>query len=200
MNKKMVSITSLVAGILVAVVALFLVILGIVVMTSFDANNGAKANWWLAIEVVLFLGAAAILGIFAFLTIRNYIRGNEEYQYGALAAITWFGMEFIMTFVSMCFWGFDNARSWVVVIFSAAGIVLIMIPMFAKLEKFVGQILVLIGVGLGFVLDVVLLTNSGGIGLATNIFVMFMFIALFLVYLFLVIIDNQKESTAKTEE
>ncbi len=197
MNKKTVSITSLVAGILVATVALFYVITGILVMTNFNANNGAKVNWWFAIEVVLLVGAAAILGIFSYLTIRNYVRGAEEYQYGALAAICVLGMEFLMTFISMCFWGFDSAKAWVLVVLDIAGIVLILLPMFAKLEKQVGQILVLIGVGIGFIVSIVTLTGAGGIGIATDIFMMFMFIAIFLVYVFLMIINQGGQAEKK---
>ena len=63
MNKETVKITSLVAGILTAVVALFVLIEGIITLTSFSGDAPARYNVYIALAGVLQFAVAAGLGV-----------------------------------------------------------------------------------------------------------------------------------------
>ena len=70
MNKNVVKITALVAGILTAVVALFFAICGIIQLTRFNADGGARQNAWVAIASVLYFAVAAGLGVISYFVIK----------------------------------------------------------------------------------------------------------------------------------
>ena len=202
MNKNTVSIMSLVAGILTAVVALFCLICGIMNLTNFNGDAGAKYNIYVAIAAILLFAETALLGIFSFFIIKGYVNKTDNAKYMPLPALIYFCHGVLSNFIGMIFTGFNNGTAWVFLILSLAGAILILLTMVAKLEKVVNGVLVLIAMGLGFVLSIIALVNTGGIGIALNLFIMFMFIAFFLYYLFDMIVDGtfaQKNTTESAE-
>lgn len=190
MNKQVVKIVSLVAGILAAIVAVFLFVFGILCIQNFSNNAEAKWNVYNTFLMILYLAAAAGIGLFGALIIINFVKGSEDDKFMSLPALVAYAFYFISTFIAMCFWGFDTAAGWVVLIFYCAAIALLLVAKFANLNKLVSGILVLVAIGIGFVFSIYDLTQTGGVGIALGIFEMFMFIAIFLYYLFKMIVDG----------
>ena len=200
MNKKTVSIVSLVSGVLTAVVALFYLISGIINLTNFSSNNGAKANSYIAISAVIILAVAALLGLFSYFIIKKYTSNSECGSVMAFPSLVYFCYAVISIFIGMIFWGFDNARGWVLIVLSVAGAVLLILSLVGSLDNLVKNVLALIAIGIGFVMSIISLTNTDGIGVALNIFLMFMFIAYFLYYLFNMLVNDQANGTQAKEE
>lgn len=116
-----------------------------------------------------------------------------------LPALIYFCYEAVVSFMAMCFWGFDSAKAWVTILLGIAGIIIILLPKLSKLDDKTSKVLVLVAVVLAFVLSVVGLVYSGGLAIATYIFTMLLFIALFVYYLFVIINGNTKKSESKEE-
>ena len=200
MNKKVVNITSLVAGILSAVVALFYAIQFIIALTWFNGDASAKSNSYVAVLAVLYVGIAVALGFFSYFIIKKYINNKDEESKERMPALCYFCYEAIINLVVMCFWGFNMASKWVVLVFAVAGLVLILLTLFKKFDSKTDKILVLVATVIGFVLSIVNLTNAGGISIAIDIFLMFMFVAYFLYYLFSMIVNGDIKAEETKEE
>lgn len=190
MNKQTLKIVSLVAGILAAVLAVFIFVTGILIIKQFDGDLPAKYNAYIAILLILELATAAGVGVFGTLIIMNFFKGDEECKFTLYPALVLFASNVLGTFIGMCFMGFDNGMAWVYLVFYGAALALVLVALFAQLEKLVKGILILIAMGIGFVFAIVGLTQTGGIGIATGIFELFMFVAFFLYYLFKMIVEG----------
>ena len=190
MNKKTVSITALVAGIITAIVALFYLIIGIREFFYFDFNNEAKNNIYYITNSSELIALGTLLGIFSIFIIKKYFSNDNNKKYMDLPAMIYFAAVVITTFVAMCFWGFDKSNSWVALIFSVVGFVFLLFVRLEKVSTPTCGILILIALLIGFVLTIINLASSSGVGIALNIFVMFMFVAYFLYYLFDMLVDG----------
>ena len=199
MNKDLLKIASLVAGVITAVVALFLFIEGIMTLTRFSGNLEVKDNIYLAVIGTIQLAATAGFGMISYFIINEFVKKQENKNHWYLcAAATYFCYTILMLFITMVFynvWG--NARSWVIIVFDIAGIVLAVVALTGKFDGITNKIVGMIVFILGFVLSVINLVGAGGLSVATNIFIMFMFISFFVYYL-LIVIANQG-TTAKVE-
>ncbi len=202
MNKETVKITSLVAGILTAVVALFVLIEGIITLTSFNGGATANYNVYVALAGVLQFAVAAGLGVLSYFVIKEYVKKEENKNHWYLCASgTIFLYEIVGLLLFMIFLNvWDNARIWVTLVFSIAGLVVSILALIGKFAGTTGKIVAMVAVGIGFVLTIVGLVGSGGIAVATGIFEMFMFVAFFLFYLFDLIVNNNTKDTVKVEE
>ena len=190
MNKNTVKITSLVAGILTAIIAVFYFVVTIQSLFNFNGDAGAKYNIYLVIFILEVAAVCALLGLFSFLIIKKFIKNNDDSSYMLAPAMVLFAYGVLGTFIGMCFWGFDSANSWISLIFNAIALALIIVAKFAQLDKMISGIFVLIALGIGFIFSIVNLTNTGGIYIAIYIFEMFMFAAYFVYYLFNMLVDG----------
>ena len=202
MNKEIVKITSLVAGILTAVVALFLLIEGILTLTGFSGDMGAQYNVYIALIAVLQFAATASLGVLSYFIIKEYVKKEENKDHWYVCATgTIFILEIVGTFLFMIFFNrWDNATMWVELIFAIGGLVVSLLALMGKFEGIIGKILAMVAFGIGFILTIIGLVGAGGIGVATGIFEMFMFIAFFLFYLFNLIVEGSSTQTKTVEE
>ncbi|MBR6071410.1 MAG: hypothetical protein IKP77_01090 [Acholeplasmatales bacterium] len=191
MDKKTLSIVSLVCGILTCVVALFYFIQTIITLTNFSGDATAKANFYIAFLAVIFALAAVGFGIVGYFIIKAYL-DKKDYDKMILPALIYFCYEAVACFMAMCFWGFDSAKAWVTIILGIAGIIIILLPKLSKLDGKTSQVLVLVAIVLALVLSIVGLVYAGGLSIATYIFTMLLFIALFIYYLFVMIGSNNK--------
>lgn len=198
MNKNTVNISSLVAGILTALVAVFYLICGIKSIFNFDFDAPAKSNIYIVIYTVEVITVSALLGLFGFLIIKKYVNKKYDDSYMLAPAMVVFAFGVIASFLSMCFWGFGNSNAWISIIFNGAGLALVLVAKFAKLENMVKGILTLVAMGIGFIMSIVDLVQTGDIYIAIDIFTMFMFAEFFGYYLFSMIVDGTfKQSSSK---
>ena len=188
MNKNTVKVSSLVAGILTAIVAVFYFV--VTIQSLFNFNGDAKSNIYLVIFILEVATVCALLGLFSFLIIKKFIKNNEDTSYMLAPAMVLFAYGVLGTFIGMCFWGFDSANSWISLIFNSIALALIIVAKFAQLDKMISGIFVLIALGIGFIFSIVNLTNTGGIYIAIYIFEMFMFAAYFVYYLFNMLVEG----------
>ena len=188
MNKNTVKVSSLVAGILTAIVAVFYFV--VTIQSLFNFNGDAKSNIYLVIFILEVATICALLGLFSFLIIKKFIKNNDDSSYMLAPAMVLFAYGVLGTFIGMCFWGFDSANSWISLIFNSIALALIIVAKFAQLDKMISGIFVLIALGIGFIFSIVNLTNTGGIYIAIYIFEMFMFAAYFVYYLFNMLVEG----------
>lgn len=199
MNKKVVNITYLVAGILTAAVALFYAIAGIISLTNFSSDFDASVNVYIAIIAVLEFGVACGLAIFSYFIIKEFVNNSITKNKLLYSIAMWFAYEFISLFIWMCFWGFGNAYNWVVLVIAVVGFVVALLSITGSFVGNINKILALVSFGIGFVLSIVLLVDAGGIGIAIDLFLMFMAIAYFLYYLFGMIESGEIKATNETK-
>ena len=188
MNKNTVKVSSLVAGILTAIVAVFYFV--VTIQSLFNFNGDAKSNIYLVIFILEVATICALLGLFSFLIIKKFIKNNDDSSYMLAPAMVLFAYGVLGTFIGMCLWGFDSANSWISLIFNSIALALIIVAKFAQLDKMISGIFVLIALGIGFIFSIVNLTNTGGIYIAIYIFEMFMFAAYFVYYLFNMLVEG----------
>ena len=188
MNKNTVKVSSLVAGILTAIVAVFYFV--VTIQSLFNFNGDAKSNIYLVIFILEVATICALLGLFSFLIIKKFIKNNDDSSYMLAPAMVLFAYGVLGTFIGMCFWGFGSANSWISLIFNSIALALIIVAKFAQLDKMISGIFVLIALGIGFIFSIVNLTNTGGIYIAIYIFEMFMFAAYFVYYLFNMLVEG----------
>ncbi len=200
MDKKVVNITYLVAGILTAAVALFYAIAGIISLTNFSSDFDASVNIYIAILAVLEFGIACGLAIFSYFIIKEFVNNSITKNKLLYSIAMWFAYEFISLFIWMCFWGFGNAYNWVVLVIAVAGFVVALLSITGSFVGNINKILALVSFGIGFVLSIVLLVDAGGIGIAIDLFLMFMAIAYFLYYLFDLIVAGAFNQTNTNKE
>ena len=200
MDKKVVNITYLVAGILTAVVALFYAIAGIISLTHFSSDLDASVNIYIAIMAVLEFGIACGLAIFSYFIIKEFVSNSITKNKLLYSIAMWFAYEFINLFIWMCFWGFGNAYNWVLLVIAVVGFVVALLSITGSFVGNINKILALVSFGIGFVLSIVLLVDAGGIGIAIDLFLMFMVIAYFLYYLFGMIESGEIKTTNETKE
>lgn len=193
MNAKTVKVSSLVASCLIAVVAVFSLISSILKFTDINSNYEAKVNVYFIIIGLLTLVATAAYCFSALLGFKNYLNNKNDKDYSYLATCTYLGFLVLTDFLTMCFFGFDTAKGWVVLVLAIGAIVLLALSKYGKFEnKILNPIFVLISVVLSFVIVVVELAYSNGFDIATNIFNMFMFMGIFIYLLFDFLLNNSK--------
>lgn len=203
MNKKTVSITSLVAGILTAVVAVFYLASSIGIVAAINGDNPAKLNVYYVIILLVALAFVALLGVLSFFIIRKYVAKAEDDKYMNLPALVYFSFVTISSFLYMCFFTFKNAETWVTMIFAIGGLVLVLLDIFASFDKKVKKILILVALGIGAVLSIVdLATCGGGIYVVMYLVLLAMFVTYFLYYLFGMIVNGEikVEEAEETKE
>ncbi len=188
MNKNTVKVSSLVAGILTAIVAVFYFV--VTIQSLFSFSDDVKSNIYLVIFILEVAIVCALLGLFSFLIIKKFIKNNDDSSYMLAPAMVLFAYGVLGTFIGMCFWGFGSANSWISLIFNAIALALIIVAKFAQLDKMISGIFILIALGIGFIFSIVNLTNTGGIYIAIYIFEMFMFAAYFVYYLFNMLVEG----------
>ena len=202
MNKNVVKITALVAGILTAVVALFFAITGIIALTNFNGNADARWNAWIAVSAILDFAVAAGLGVISYFVIKEYVKKEENKKHWFLCATATY-FTFVVVFilvVMIVFNTWDSAMNWVKIVFGAAGLVLAIVALMGKAAGVSGKVLACVSIVIGFILVILGLVNNGGLDLAVGIFAMFMFIAFFLYYLFDMIVDGVFTTSTNTEK
>ena len=202
MNKNLVKITSFVAGVITALVALFYTISGILDLTRFSGNASAKYNVYVALSAVLAIAVAAALGIISYFVIKEFIKNEESKKHWFLCAIaTFFTYIVVGTLIYMILSGYwDSAMNWVRLIFSVAGCVLAVVALIGKVNNNNSKIVAAISVVIGFIVAVLGLVNAGGLGIAIGIILLFMFISYFVYYVFEMVLDGSfKTNTNNTE-
>ena len=202
MNKNLVKITAFVAGVITALVALFYAICGIIQLTRFSADGGARWNVWVAIASVLYFAVAAGLGAISYFVIKEYVKKEEGKKHWFLcAAATYFTFVVVFILVVMIvFNAWDSAMNWVKLVFGVAGLVLAIVALMGKATGTNGRIFLCVPTIVGFVLVILGLVNNGGLDLAIGIFLLFMFISYFVYYVFEMVLDGTfKANTNNTE-
>lgn len=207
MNKNLVKITAFVAGVITALVALFYAICGIIQLTRFNADGGARWNVWVAIASLLYFAVAAALGVISYFVIKEYVKKEEGKKHWFLcAAATYFTFVVVFILVVMIVFNtWDSAMNWVKLVFGAAGLVLAIVALMGKATGTSGRIFLCVPTVVGFVLVILGLVNNGGLDLAVGIFLLFMFISYFVYYVFEMVLDgtfkvNTNDNTEVKEE
>ena len=201
MNKKAVSITSLVAGILTAVVALFFAIAGIMELTKLSSQLDAKFNIFYVLASVLDFALAAFLGILSYFIIRDYLKNAEGKKWVLYASGVYFLYEIVGLLLFMCiFTAFDSARNWVILVFAVAGCVVALLSVMGTFKGYTAKILAFVPFVIGFILSVILLVNAGGFSIAVDLFLLFTFVSYFLYYLFDLIVAGAFNQTNTNKE
>ena len=194
MIKKSIRIISMVCSCLICFSALILLIN---VLQSL-ANIGNLHDGLSIFRFIIFLLIDA-----AFCVVSGFIGGfgikaficNEEFIYLKYYPIAFALLNvFLYNFVSLFFGGYANSTVWVLLILS----VLLFLVLFGKYEKTIKVVLQFVGLGIVFVLTVMLLSYSSGLSAVfflTNMFIIMGFIANDI----LVLVGNSaKSSKAKT--
>lgn len=203
MNKNLVKITAFVAGIITALVALFYAIAGILDLTHFDGQAGARYNVYVALSAVFAFAAAAGLGIISYFVIKEFVKNEEGKKHWFLCAtatyFTYLVVGIITVMIVSNSW--DSAMNWVRLVFGVAGCVLAVVALMGKASNTNGRVIACISIVIGFIVAVLGLVNAVGLGIAIGIFLLFMFIAYFVYYVFEMVLDGTFTSGAnKTEE
>ena len=195
MNKNTLKILSLVAGILVAAVALFDLISNLISLGNFfNANvNDGKAIAYFIIAIIVSLAAVVFYAIVGYFIIKAYVSKTDEEKYMEYPALTYFTFGIIGTLVAMIFWGFGDGNAWVRLILMTSGLVLLILTRFSSFEGNVKNILRLVAVGIGFALSVINLSTSGGLSVLINLLLMIIFVIIFIYYLFKMLMNNDKK-------
>lgn len=201
MDKKVVNVTSLISGIVTAVVALFFLIAGIITFTDFSFDAQAKINIYISISAALQFVAAAGLGVFGYFIIKDYLSKTENKKWTLFAACLYFLFVAIAVFVVMCFFSaFNSGRNWAILIIAIAGLVVSILALVGKFSGTAGKVVDITATVIGFVLAIIQLVNAGGFGIAVDIFVMIMFVVYFLYYLFDIMASGDFKTTESKAE
>ena len=198
MIKKSIRIISMVCSCLICFSALILLIN---VLQSL-ANIGYLHDGLSIFRFIIFLLIDA-----AFCVVSGFIGGfgikaficNEEFIYLKYYPIAFALLNvFLYNFVSLFFGGYANSTVWVLLILSTGASVLLFLVLFGKYEKTIKVVLKFVGLGIVFVLTVMLLSYSSGLSAVfflANMFIIMGFIANDI----LVLVDKGTESSkAKT--
>ena len=195
MNTKALRIVQLVAGCLAAFVALFFLIEGILFLTDISGEEGtAKWNVYVIIAALLALAAATGLAIFGTYLILSFVRNQDGKKLAFFTLLTYLGYEVISTFITMCFFGFNQGLPWVVVVFGIGGAVVLLLSVLLNLDKVTSGVLGFVGCGLGFIVSTMCLSNTGGLDVATELFSMFTIIAVAVLFIFQFILEYNSKS------
>ena len=195
MNKKTLTYISLVVGCLACLVGIFYVVETIMELTSFSSMYESKHNIYIAVIGILFAVAAVGFILCAIKLLLPFIKKEESKGSDVvLPMLVYFAYETIINFVAMCFYGFNNSKCWVMVIFGAVGLVITILAALNKFDAKIKNVILLVAGVLGFTLAIIGLVNAGGVSIATYIFTMLLFIAICAFYLVALLIDNEKSS------
>ena len=194
MIKKSIRIISMVCSCLICVSAVILLVDFFTLLSNIGnfSNMDATSIIYVLIRMLTVGLLAAVSGIIGGFGIKAFIV-NEEPKYlkyyPAIFVVLYFAL---LSFVYLVFFGFRDSSTWVHFILSAGGAVVLLLVLFGKQEESVKTILQFVGLGLAFIVTILLL--SIGVDkflLVVNLFIIMAFIAMNVLVL---ILNNNGES------
>ena len=197
MIKKSIRIISMVCSCLICVSAIILLVdfFSSLSNIGYFSNMDATSIIYVLIKMLTIGLLAAASGIIGGFGIKAFIV-NEEPKYlkyyPAIFVVLYFAL---LSFVYLVFFGYGSSSTWVHFILSAGGAVVLLLVLFGKQEESVKTILQFVGLGLAFIVTVLLL--SSGVDkflLVVNLFIIMAFIANSI--LVLILKDNSKNKEA----
>ena len=203
MNKKNLGLVSLCVGCVSFVAAIFFLINGILGLTDFSSYLSVATNIELGLYALVNIVAALGFAFAAFKLVMPFINKQEpngEGKYVSLAAASYFCAVAVGNLITIIFnIKYVGARSWVIFILGAIGLVLVLCPLFAKLDKKASKIVLAVAGLLGFVLSIVELTTDGALSFATLVFFMLDFLVITCYFAFDFLIENNNNTTTATK-
>lgn len=191
MNKKNLSVVSLVVGCLSAIVGIFYIVQTIQQITNYNFDNSAKANFYIIFSSVLFLLAAVGFGFGAIFLIKKFLNKNDEGALVSCPMLVYFLYEALINFVTMCFFTFNSGKAWVMVILGLIGAILALVSLFGSVDSKIKIYILICTSILGFALSIVGLSYAGGVSVATYVFTMLLFIAIAAYYILICVMQEQ---------
>ena len=200
MNKNTLKILSLLVGIFSGISALLYLVLGIMELTNLNFDYDARYNILMILLAIVSFATAVGLGFFSYKLIKLYLNKEEKSLLNLMPGAIYFLSSVVSLLISICFGAYANVSAWIMLILYGAGLVFSFMVLFSNLEEKTKAVFTIVASGIGFVLSVVDLAQSGGIGIAIDIFLMFMFIAMGLYFVFEFVMKNPELVSSKKED
>ena len=130
---KIIKLTNLIVGIFSILAALFLFIIAVINLT-YQSDDG-KYIAFLTIGTVLRFAEVIGLIFLGIVCILNFFKNKENDKVATLCIGVYLLVDVIFTFISMCFYGFDEAYKWVIFIFGLIALILMALSLIKKISK-----------------------------------------------------------------
>lgn len=202
MTKKVLNYLSLAVGCCACVAAVFYLINTILTATGFDWTEGTvKTYIYIGLVIVVLAAATVGLALGGVKLVQAFVAKKDAgTKVIALTMAVYFAAEVILAGLWIGFFDLGAVRSWIFAVLGIAGLVVTLLPVFGKVDEKNTKLVLLVAAILGFVLTIVDLVYSGGVGAVGIVFLMFMYGCATAIYVTYVVVEGSNAPKAETKE